>query len=145
MKATLLIELLTEELPPKSLERLGKVFRDEIFDGLIRHQLKHRVPADAQVFATPRRLAVLVRDVEYQAQDRGELKKIMPVKVALDANGQPTPALLKKLEAEGSNVNPLLLVQLPDAKAGVADKKDEVLAMLKKFGYTDIYQSIEIH
>lgn len=44
--------------------------------------------------------------------------------------------LRKKLEAEGSGVNPLLLIQLPDAKAGVADKKDEVLAMLKKFGYT---------
>ena len=101
MKATLLIELLTEELPPKSLERLGNVFRDEILNGLIRHQLKLRVPADAKIFATPRRLAVLVRDVEKQAQDRGELKKIMPVKVALDANGQPTPALLKKLEAEG--------------------------------------------
>lgn len=44
--------------------------------------------------------------------------------------------LRKKLEAEGSSVNPLLLIQLPDAKQGIADKKDDVLAMLKKFGYT---------
>ena len=44
--------------------------------------------------------------------------------------------LQKKLEAEGSGVNPLLLVQLPDAMQGVADKKDEIIALLKKFGYT---------
>jgi type III restriction enzyme len=44
--------------------------------------------------------------------------------------------LKKGLEAEGSSINPLLLIQLPDARTGVADKKDEVLALLKKFGYT---------
>ena len=44
--------------------------------------------------------------------------------------------LRKKLEAEGSDVNPLLLIQLPDAMQGVADKKDEIIALLKKFGYT---------
>jgi len=44
--------------------------------------------------------------------------------------------LQKKLEAEGSGVNPLLLIQLPDAMQGVSDKKDEIIALLKKFGYT---------
>lgn len=44
--------------------------------------------------------------------------------------------LQKKLEGEGSGVNPLLLIQLPDAMQGVADKKDEIVALLKKFGYT---------
>ena len=44
--------------------------------------------------------------------------------------------LHKKLEAEGSSVNPLLLIQLPDAMQGVVDKKDEILTLLKKFGYT---------
>ncbi|MFA6552751.1 MAG: DEAD/DEAH box helicase family protein, partial [Candidatus Paceibacterota bacterium] len=44
--------------------------------------------------------------------------------------------LQKKLEAEGTNINPLLLIQLPDAMQGVADKKDEILVLLKKFGYT---------
>lgn len=44
--------------------------------------------------------------------------------------------LQKKLEKEGSSVNPLLLIQLPDAMQGVADKKDEIIALLKKFGYT---------
>jgi type III restriction enzyme len=44
--------------------------------------------------------------------------------------------LQKKLENEDSSVNPLLLIQLPDAMQGVADKKDEIIALLKKHGYT---------
>jgi type III restriction enzyme len=44
--------------------------------------------------------------------------------------------LQKKLEKEGSNVNPLLLIQLPDTKKGVPDKKEEIEALLAKFGYT---------
>lgn len=44
--------------------------------------------------------------------------------------------LQKKFQTEGSNVNPLLLIQLPDTKQGVADKKDEIIASLKKLGYT---------
>ncbi len=67
--ATLLVELLTEELPPKSLSVLGKVFADEVANGLIQHQLKHREP-DWLAFATPRRLAVLVPGVRAMAQDR---------------------------------------------------------------------------
>ena len=68
--ATLLVELLTEELPPKSLERLSIAFKDEILNGLIRYQLKQRVPAGTRAFATPRRIAVLVPEVESIAQDR---------------------------------------------------------------------------
>ena len=68
-KATLLVELRTEELPPKALALLGKVFGDEVANGLIRHQLKQRVP-DWRGFATPRRLAVSVPDVLEMAQDR---------------------------------------------------------------------------
>ncbi|EKD57740.1 MAG: hypothetical protein ACD_57C00162G0002 [uncultured bacterium] len=44
--------------------------------------------------------------------------------------------LRQRLETEGSNMNPLLLIQLPDAMQGVSDKKDEIIALLKKFGYT---------
>ena len=53
--------------------------------------------------------------------------------------------LKKKLEAEGSNVNPLLLVQLPDLKQGVSDKKDEIVALLKKFGYTTDNRRLAIY
>jgi type III restriction enzyme len=44
--------------------------------------------------------------------------------------------LKEKLKSENSSVNPLLLIQLPDAMQGVADKKDEILTLLKKYGYT---------
>jgi glycyl-tRNA synthetase beta chain len=69
MEATLLVELLTEELPPKSLALLGNSFADEIANGLIRHQLKQRVP-NWRPFATPRRLALLVPNVLTIAPDR---------------------------------------------------------------------------
>lgn len=101
MKATLLVELLTEELPPKSLARLGDVFRQEVFNGLVKHQLVLGVPENVVGFATPRRLAVLLREVHASAPDRAVEEKIMPVSVALDAAGNPTTALLKKLEAKG--------------------------------------------
>ena len=69
MQATLLVELLTEELPPKSLALLGKVFADEIGNGLVKHQLKQRI-ADWRSFCTPRRLAVLVPAVKISGADR---------------------------------------------------------------------------
>ena len=41
---TLLVEMLTEELPPKSLSQLARFFADEVKNGLVRYQLKERVP-----------------------------------------------------------------------------------------------------
>src|SRR5216683_2710882 len=67
--ANLLVELLAEELPPKSLSLLSRFFGDEVGNRLSRYQLKLRVP-DWRVFATPRRLAVLVPDVLAVAEDR---------------------------------------------------------------------------
>src|SRR5260221_5831751 len=69
MSASLLVELLTEELPPKSLRQLGQVFADEIGNGLVQHQLKPR-ESDWMPFATPRRLAVLVPGVKEKGEDR---------------------------------------------------------------------------
>lgn len=103
--ATLLVELLTEELPPKALSRLGEVFSNEIFNGLVRFQLSQRNPVGVKWFATPRRLAIVVENVEDVAADRSVTEKIMPVSVALDAAGQPTQALLKKLEGKGIPVS----------------------------------------
>ena len=94
--ATLLVELLTEELPPKALSRLGEVFSAQIHAGLAARKLL--TAGDAyQWFATPRRLAILVPGVLAVAPDASVTEKIMPVSVALDASGQPTQALLKKL------------------------------------------------
>ncbi|NMG43557.1 glycine--tRNA ligase subunit beta [Aromatoleum toluvorans] len=100
MNASLLVELLTEELPPKALPRLGETFAAKIFDGLKARDL---VAEDQgfRWFAAPRRIAITVPHVRAAAPAREVTEKIMPVQVALDAEGRPTPALLKKLEAKG--------------------------------------------
>jgi glycyl-tRNA synthetase beta chain len=68
MEATLLVELLTEELPPKSLRILGETFADQLVSEIVKHRLKDRIPRK-QVFATPRRLAVLIPNVREEALD----------------------------------------------------------------------------
>ncbi len=125
--ATLLVELLTEELPPKALKTLGRAFADRIVQGLVDAGL---AGADAAValFATPRRLAVAVAGVLARAPDRIETKKLMPARVAYDVDGRPTPALTKRLDREG--VAPAALstrsdngvdqVWLEQSRAGVA-------------------------
>jgi glycyl-tRNA synthetase beta chain len=102
MSASLLVELFTEELPPKALRQLGEAFGSRLQDCLIRTQLKDRAPRGTQVFATPRRLAVLIKDVRAKAADRTESKKLMPSKVAFGADGKPGAALIKRLEKEGA-------------------------------------------
>ncbi len=67
---TLLVELLTEELPPKALATLAQAFADEIGNGLVRRQLKARDSAAPRVFSTPRRLATLIPGVLGGAADR---------------------------------------------------------------------------
>ena len=104
MNATLLVELLTEELPPKALARLGEAFASQIHIGLSDRNLVS-ASSDYRWFATPRRLAVQVPHVLAVAPEATAFEKIMPVAVALDANGEPTKALLKKLEAKGVPVS----------------------------------------
>lgn len=96
----LLIELFTEELPPKALPKLGQAFAQGMRDALQQHGL---LTSDNLVesFATPRRLAVRLTHVLAVAPEQSFAEKLMPVKVGLDANGAATPALLKKLAAKG--------------------------------------------
>ena len=102
MTAPLLVELFTEELPPKALKQIGDAFADRILNGLIQTQLKDRDPRGTRVFATPRRIAVLLEDVRAKAPDQSRREKVLPVSVALDPSGKPTPALAKKLAALGA-------------------------------------------
>jgi glycyl-tRNA synthetase beta chain len=69
MAATLLIEILTEELPPRSLRALSEAFRDRLRSDLSKAQLV-RADAVAKSYATPRRLAVLIPDVAAAGKDR---------------------------------------------------------------------------
>ena len=102
----LLVELLVEELPPKALKKLGEAFAAALSGAL---QAQGLAAADAAItsFATPRRLAVHVTGVAARAADRQLSQKLMPAAVGLDAQGQPTPALLKKLAALGAEHTPV--------------------------------------
>jgi len=115
--ANLLVELFVEELPPKALKKLGESFANVLADSL-RHQGLAPAQAVATAYASPRRLAVHLTNVSAKAADQAVQQKLMPVTVALDANGQPTPALLKKLGAlgVGAEVVPQLK-RAPDGKA----------------------------
>jgi glycyl-tRNA synthetase beta chain len=107
VSATLLVELFTEELPPKALKQLGEAFGHRLQDCLIRAQLKDHAIADTRIFATPRRLAVLIKNVRSKAADQIESKKLMPSKVAFSADGKPSAALVKRMEKEGATPSQL--------------------------------------
>ncbi|MDR7332945.1 glycine--tRNA ligase subunit beta [Roseateles asaccharophilus] len=115
--SNLLVELFVEELPPKALKKLGESFAAVLADSLKAQGL---AAADAAVtsFASPRRLGVHVASVAPKAADKAVQQKLMPVAVALTADGQATPALLKKLASIGAG--PEVVPQLkrqPDGKA----------------------------
>ena len=98
--ASLLVELFTEELPPKSLKRLGESFSQQIVKKLITLGL---VDSSAQFksFASPRRLAVWIDTVLDKAPDSQLNEKLLPVSIALLENGQAAPPLIKKLASLG--------------------------------------------
>ena len=96
----LLVELLVEELPPKALPKLGAAFAQTLAASL---QAQGLASADATItpYATPRRLAAHITAVAGKAQDKAVQIKLMPVAVGLDKDGNPSGALLKKLQALG--------------------------------------------
>src|SRR5690554_3886285 len=86
-----LVELGTEELPPKALNTLAKAFRDGIIKGLKAAGLSH---GNVQVFAAPRRLAVLISQLAERQDDRSQAIDGPPVQAAFDEQGEPTQAAL---------------------------------------------------
>ncbi|MCA8973619.1 MAG: glycine--tRNA ligase subunit beta, partial [Planctomycetes bacterium] len=115
---SLLVELFVEELPPKALRQLGTSFANVLARSLIDQGL---AAEDAAItpFATPRRLAVHVTDVRERAPDRAAEQKLVPVAIGLDADGNATPVLLKKLAAIGAD--PGVVPQLRQASDGKKD------------------------
>ena len=125
MSSNLLVELITEELPPKALRRLRDAFAGAIFDGL-----KGGGVLDAtsrfKAFATPRRLAVYILAVLVKAGDRPVEQKLMPVAVARNSLGAWSDVLRRKLASMGrerladvpahSKVGGESLVVKPDGK-----------------------------
>lgn len=96
----LLVELFVEELPPKALKKLGEAFAESLFDALKGRDL---LSANSAVipYASPRRLAAHISSVVSSAPDKELITKLMPVSVAIGADGKPTGAFRKRLAKEG--------------------------------------------
>jgi glycyl-tRNA synthetase beta chain len=122
MNQTLLVELLTEELPPKALAKLGDAFSAGIMNGLKARAFLEN-DSTATIYATPRRLAVSITNVRAGSPDKSIREKVLPVSVALDAGGNPTAPLAKKLAALASlsNAGNLDIADLEHAPDGKAD------------------------
>ncbi len=88
-KRDFLVEIGTEELPPKALSTLSNSFRAEVLDGLNKEMLDH---SEIKYFATPRRLALLVPDLDEKQADKPSEKFGPAVNAAFDIDGNPTPA-----------------------------------------------------
>lgn len=118
MNQTLLVELQTEELPPKALVKLGAAFAAGISNGL---KARDFLEADSSVttHATPRRLAVTITNVRDTSPDKSIREKVLPVSVALDKEGNPSAPLAKKLASLG--FPDLSIDQLERAQDGKAE------------------------
>jgi len=115
----LLVELFVEELPPKALKKLGEAFASVLSESLKTQGLVTEASTVTN-FASPRRLAAHITDVVNKANDKQVAQKLMPASVGLDANGNATPALLKRLQGLGADESAVKkLRQESDGKAEV--------------------------
>ncbi|MGH6609943.1 MAG: glycine--tRNA ligase subunit beta [Burkholderiaceae bacterium] len=132
MSASLLVEIHTEELPPKALKSLSDAFVAGIEKGLReRGFLSDETVVTA--YATPRRLAAHLTNVAKRSADTPFRQRLLPVAIGLDADGHATPALRKKLDALGVGVNVKKLKRDSDGKQEVliyeGEKPGELLVV----------------
>lgn len=118
MNQTLLVELLTEELPPKALTKLAESFAGTIETSLRQDDFL-TAESKKTVYATPRRLAVTITQVRDVSPDKPIRQKVLPVTVAFDADGKPTAPLKKKLAA--MNIADIDITTLEVARDGKND------------------------
>jgi glycyl-tRNA synthetase beta chain len=118
MTTSLLVELHTEELPPKALQALAQAFAEGIEKGL---RARHFLAPDSalSVFGAPRRLAVRITEVAPRSADQPFRQKLLPAAIGLDKLGNATAALLKKLTALGGSLDPATLQRESDGKQEV--------------------------
>jgi glycyl-tRNA synthetase beta chain len=105
----LLIELLAEELPPKSQKQLGVAFAKSVKEFLVKHHLANETSEDS-VFSTPRRIGIYLKDVKDEAANQNTSIKLMPASIGFDVSGKPTEALLKKLHGIGLDQKAVSLI-----------------------------------
>lgn len=98
----LLIEIGTEELPPKALLKLSNAFAENMAEELKQAELQYR---HIHEYATPRRLALLITDLQEQQEDKRLDRRGPPLQAAFDENGDPTKAALGFAESCGININ----------------------------------------
>jgi glycyl-tRNA synthetase beta chain len=119
MNNTLLVELFTEELPPKALNTLGNAFADLLAQSLRDDGLLN-ANSSVKALASPRRLACQITQVSAVAPEKTIQERLLPVKIGLDEQGQPSAPLLKKLASLGlENVPVSQLEVLSDGKQDV--------------------------
>ena len=97
----LLIELLTEELPPSSQKELGLKFSEFIAKELLAKNLIDSI--NLSFYSTPRRIGARINLVKEQAKTQNKLVKLMPSRIGFDENKKPTQALIKKLNSLGES------------------------------------------
>lgn len=114
MNAPLLVELFTEELPPKALKSIADAFADRVWNGLIKAQLC--TPEGRTVYATPRRIAVSIQDVRKVGDAREVEIELMQTRIAYDAAGAPTPALHGKLKKIGGTLDDCFVTETEGVK-----------------------------
>jgi len=102
--ADFLVEVGTEELPPKALRALMDAFANNMVADLDKSRLNH---GEVRAFASPRRLAVLVNSLAYKQEDRETTQKGPPVAIAFNDKGEATPAGLAFAKKCGVDVNDL--------------------------------------
>jgi glycyl-tRNA synthetase beta chain len=99
-----LVEIGTEELPPKALRKLMDAFASGVQSGLEKARLGHGA---VKAYASPRRLAVMISALESSQEDREVLQKGPPVSIAFDAEGQATKAAMAFAKKCGVDVESL--------------------------------------
>ena len=111
----LLVELQTEELPPKALKSLSNAFAEGVRKSLAdQHFLAEG--AEVAAYGSPRRLAVHITNVLDKSPEEAYSQKLVPVRVGLDAEGKPTAALTKKMAALGIACDVAALKRVQDGK-----------------------------
>ena len=118
MKASLLVEVQTEELPPKALKTLCGAFAAGIDDGLRARGFMSEESV-VTAYGSPRRLAVHVTHVAKRSADTPFRQKLLPVAIGLDARGKPTAALQNKRAAINVDVDVKRLARESDGKQEV--------------------------
>jgi len=104
MSSDCLIEIGTEELPPRALQSLARNFASLVTQALADHSL---APGSVEVFATPRRLAMLLRDTPLQQAEQSIEKRGPALDAAFDADGNPSRAALGFAASCGVDIDKL--------------------------------------